>query len=72
MNCSNCQPTKIRNSRVRDSSLKDAGSLVKNGRRRGKQNYQCKECHKGLALRRGRQFITKHSAVGYSLSIKEI
>jgi transposase-like protein len=41
MNCPNCHSQKIR----------------KNGHRRGKQNYQCKEC--------GRQFITQHSQVGY-------
>ena len=31
--------------------------------RRGKQNYQCKEC--------GRQFITQPSTVGYPSSVKE-
>jgi transposase-like protein len=47
MNCPNCHSKKIR----------------KNGHRRGKQNYQCKEC--------GRQFITQHSQVGYPSSVKE-
>jgi transposase-like protein len=47
MKCPNCQSNQIR----------------KNGHRRGKQNYQCKECR--------RQLITKHSHVGYSLAVKE-
>lgn len=47
MKCPNCQSTKIR----------------KNGHRRGKQNYQCKECD--------RQFIEKYTSVGYSSEIKE-
>ncbi len=47
MNCPNCHSNKIR----------------KNGHRRGKQNYQCKEC--------GRQFITQPSTVGYPSSVKE-
>ena len=47
MKCPNCQSTKIR----------------KNGHRRGKQNYQCKECD--------RQFIEEYTSVGYSSEIKE-
>ncbi len=47
MKCPNCQSTKIR----------------KNGHRRGKQNYQCKECD--------RQFIEEYTSIGYSSEIKE-
>ena len=47
MKCPNCHSSQIR----------------KNGHRRGKQNYQCKEC--------GRQFITTHSHMGYPLEVKE-
>ena len=47
MKCPNCQSTKIR----------------KNGHRRGKQNYHCKECD--------RQFISTYTQVGYSSSVKE-
>ena len=47
MNCPNCQSNQIR----------------KNGHRRGKQNYQSKQCT--------RQFITAYSQVGYPLSVKE-
>lgn len=47
MNCPKCHSNDIR----------------KNGHRRGKQNYQCKDC--------GRQFIEFYSEVGYSKKIKE-
>lgn len=47
MNCSKCQSNNIR----------------KNGHRRGKQNYQCKDC--------GRQFVESHSSKGYSPSVKK-
>ena len=47
MNCPKCHSNNIR----------------KNGHRRGKQNYQCKNC--------GRQFIEFYSEVGYSKKIKE-
>lgn len=47
MSCPNCQSNQIR----------------KNGHRRGKQNYQCKEC--------SRQFITEPAQVGYPPSMKE-
>jgi insertion element IS1 protein InsB len=48
MKCPKCQSTQIR----------------KNGHRRGKQNYQCKDCD--------RQFITTYSSTGYSLKIKDL
>ena len=38
-------------------------NIRKNGHRRGKQNYQCKDCH--------RQFIEFYSEVGYSKEVKE-
>jgi IS1 family transposase/transposase-like protein len=38
-------------------------NIRKNGHRRGKQNYQCKEC--------GRQFIEFYSQIGYSKETKE-
>ena len=47
MKCPNCQSNKIR----------------KNGHRRGKQNYHCKECQ--------RQFIEEHTKRGYPASVKE-
>ena len=47
MKCPNCQSSKIR----------------KNGHRRGKQNYHCKECD--------RQFINQYTARGYSTQVKE-
>ena len=47
MKCPNCQSDKIR----------------KNGHRRGKQNYHCKECD--------RQFIEQYTKRGYSREIKE-
>lgn len=47
MNCPKCNSDKIR----------------KNGNRREKQNYQCKNC--------GRQFIEDYSEVGYSKKVKE-
>jgi insertion element IS1 protein InsB len=47
MNCPKCHSNNIR----------------KNGHRRGKQNYQCKNCN--------RQFIDLYSEVGYSKKIKE-
>ena len=37
--------------------------IRKNDHRRGKQNYQCKQC--------GRQFIESYSEIGYSQEIKE-
>jgi insertion element IS1 protein InsB len=47
MNCPKCSSNNIR----------------KNGHRRGKQNYQCKDC--------GRQFIDWYSHKGYSKEFKE-
>ena len=47
MECPNCQSNKIR----------------KNGHRRGKQNYHCKECD--------RQFIRDYTARGYSKEVKK-
>ena len=47
MECPRCNSSKIR----------------KNGHRRGKQNYQCKEC--------GRQFIDEYTTRGYSKQVKE-
>ena len=47
MKCPNCQSDKIR----------------KNGHRRGKQNYHCKECD--------RQFIDRYTKRGYSTEVKE-
>ena len=47
MKCPNCQSDKIR----------------KNGHRRGKQNYHCKECD--------RQFIGKYTKRGYSKETKK-
>ncbi len=47
INCPRCASDKIR----------------KNGHRRGKQNYQCKNC--------GRQFIDYYSEVGYPKKVKE-
>ncbi|WP_419179390.1 transposase-like zinc-binding domain-containing protein, partial [Cylindrospermopsis raciborskii] len=47
MNCPNC----------------DSNNIRKNGQRRGKQNYQCKNC--------GRQFIESYSPRGYSQEVKE-
>ena len=47
MKCPRCQSTHIR----------------KNGHRRGKQNYQCKDCD--------RQFIESYSTKGYSSEVKE-
>jgi transposase-like protein len=47
MNCPNC----------------DSNNIRKNGQRRGKQNYQCKNC--------GRQFIKSYSPRGYSQEVKE-
>ena len=47
MNCPKCQSNQIR----------------KNGHRRDKQNYQCKNC--------GRQFLDFYSTKGYSSTIKE-
>ena len=47
MKCPNCQSKQIR----------------KNGHRRGKQNYQCKECQ--------RQFIEEYTKMGYPQSVKE-
>ncbi|MBR8839474.1 MAG: IS1 family transposase [Stigonema ocellatum SAG 48.90 = DSM 106950] len=47
MNCPKCGTNEIR----------------KNGHRRGKQNYQCKNC--------GRQFLECYSEVGYSKKVKE-
>ena len=38
-------------------------NIRKNGHRRGKQNYQCKNC--------GRQFIDCYSELGYSKEVKE-
>jgi insertion element IS1 protein InsB len=40
-----------------------SNNLRKNGHRRGKQNYQCKNC--------GRQFLECYSEVGYSKKVKE-
>lgn len=37
--------------------------IKKNGHRRGKQNYQCKEC--------GRQFIDEYTTRGYCKQVKE-
>jgi transposase-like protein len=37
--------------------------IRRNGHRRGKQNYQCKQC--------GRQFIESYSTTGYSQEVKE-
>lgn len=39
-------------------------NIRKNGHRRGKQNYQCKNC--------GRQFIDCYSQLGYSKEVKEV
>ena len=47
MKCPNCQSSQIR----------------KNGHRRGKQNYHCKECD--------RQFINHYTARGYSNEVKK-
>jgi transposase-like protein len=47
MNCPKCNSNNIR----------------KNGHRRGKQNYQCKNC--------GRQFIDNYSALGYPKKVRE-
>jgi transposase-like protein len=47
MNCPKCKSNNFR----------------KNGHRRGKQNYQCKNC--------GRQFIECYSSLGYSSQVKE-
>ena len=47
MKCPNCQSNQVR----------------KNGRRRGKQNYQCKKCQ--------RQFIDQYTQTGYPRSVKE-
>ena len=47
MNCPNCSSNNIR----------------ENGHRRGKQNYQCKDC--------GRQFIDVYSHKGYPKEFKE-
>jgi insertion element IS1 protein InsB len=41
----------------------NSNNTRKNGHRRGKQNYQCKDC--------GRQFIEFYSEVGYSIEVKE-
>jgi ssDNA-binding Zn-finger/Zn-ribbon topoisomerase 1 len=41
----------------------DSNDIRKNGQRRGKQNYQCKNC--------GRQFIESYSPRGYSQEVKE-
>lgn len=40
-----------------------SNNIRKNGHRRGKQNYQCKEC--------GRQFVEFYSQAGYSEEVKE-
>ena len=40
-----------------------SNNIRKNGHRRGKQNYQCKNC--------GRQFIDNYSELGYSKEVKE-
>ena len=40
-----------------------SNNIRKNGHRRGKQNYQCKDC--------GRQFIDFYSHNGYSKEFKE-
>ncbi len=37
--------------------------IRKNGHRRGKQNYQCKQC--------GRQFVEFYTEVGYSQEVKD-
>lgn len=47
MKCPNCESTHLR----------------KNGHRRGKQNYICRDC--------GRQFVESYSPKGYSDEIKE-
>ena len=47
MNCPKCHSNNIR----------------KNGHRRKKQNYQCKNC--------GRQFIDSYSELGYPKKVKE-
>ncbi len=47
MNCPNCESTHVR----------------KNGHRRGKQNYICRDC--------GRQFVESYSPKGYSDEIKK-
>jgi transposase-like protein len=41
----------------------DSNNVRKNGHRRGKQNYQCKNC--------GRQFLDHYSVVGYSQKVKQ-
>ena len=41
----------------------DSNNIRKNGHRRGKQNYQCKNC--------GRQFIEFYSKLGYPKKVKE-
>ena len=38
-------------------------NIRKNGHRRGKQNYQCKNC--------GRQFIESYEEIGYPKKVKE-
>lgn len=40
-----------------------ANHIIKNGKKRGKQNYKCKEC--------GRQFVEFISPKGYDSKVKE-
>jgi IS1 family transposase/transposase-like protein len=41
----------------------NANEIIKNGQRRGKQNYRCKKC--------GRQFVEFYSDIGYDLQTRE-
>ncbi len=41
----------------------NGNEIIKNGHRRGKQNYRCKKC--------GRQFVECYSHIGYDLQTKE-
>ena len=46
-------------------------NIRKNGHRRGKQNYQCKNCDSEALLQAERQFIESYSEIGYSQKVKE-
>jgi transposase-like protein len=41
----------------------NANEIIKNGQRRGKQNYRCKKC--------GRQFVEFYSDIDYDLQTRE-
>ena len=49
----------------------ESKKIVKNGRRKNKQNYLCRACPKGYRSAYNRQFIDVYDRRGYSADVKK-